>query len=298
MKIKRKNEIERKRGVKTVTNEGEGLLCVFNRAFLFLLLLSTFGIKQDLYAQCTTVNQAFQAGEVIEYDLHFNWKFIWVKAGEAVLKTKTTQFKGKEAYQLDLLAAGSKEADFFFIMRDTLTSIMTKNIEPIYFRKGAEEGNKYRVDEAWFTYQDGYSEVEQRRTYEDGSIYASSFKDNRCIYDMLSILARARSLNGEDYKKNDQIRFPMTTGKRVEEQTLVFRGRENLKAQDGNTYRCLVFSLIEFPKKKEKEVITFYITDDKNHLPIRLDLYLNFGSAKAFLKNIKGNRHPLSSIVN
>jgi hypothetical protein len=30
---------------------------------------------------------------------------------------------------------------------------------------------------------------------------------------------------------------------------------------------------------------------------VRLDMYLNFGSAKAFLKSIKGNRHPLTSIV-
>ena len=50
-------------------------------------------------------------------------------------------------------------------------------------------------------------------------------------------------------------------------------------------------------EKKEKEVITFYITDDRNHLPVRLDMYLNFGSAKAFLTDIKGNRHPLTSIV-
>ena len=54
---------------------------------------------------------------------------------------------------------------------------------------------------------------------------------------------------------------------------------------------------VEYKKGKEKEVITFYVTDDKNHLPVRLDLYLNFGSAKAFLREIKGNRHPLTSII-
>ena len=58
-----------------------------------------------------------------------------------------------------------------------------------------------------------------------------------------------------------------------------------------------MIQVICYKKGKEKEVITFYITDDKNHLPVRLDLYLNFGSAKAFLKEIKGNRHPLTSIV-
>ena len=90
----------------------------------------------------------------------------------------------------------------------------------------------------------------------------------------------------------------MTTGRSVEEQTLIYRGMENVEAENGVTYRCLVFSLVEYDSKnKEKEVITFFVTDDLNHLPIRLDLYLNFGSAKAFLNNVKGNRHPLTSVI-
>ena len=100
------------------------------------------------------------------------------------------------------------------------------------------------------------------------------------------------------YKKGDKILFPMATGRRVEEQTLIYRGKKNFKAENDVNYRCLVFSLVEYDKKgKEKEVITFYVTDDKNHLPVRLDLYLNFGSAKAFLKTVEGNRHPLTSII-
>ena len=40
-----------------------------------------------------------------------------------------------------------------------------------------------------------------------------------------------------------------------------------------------------------------YITDDKNHLRVRLDMFLNIGSAKAFLKSVSGNRYPLTSII-
>ena len=90
----------------------------------------------------------------------------------------------------------------------------------------------------------------------------------------------------------------MATGRKVEKQTLIYRKKEVYKAENGVKYRCLVFSLVEYDNNnKEKEVITFYITDDRNHLPVRLDMYLNFGSAKAFLNNIKGNKYPLTSIV-
>ena len=114
---------------------------------------------------------------------------------------------------------------------------------------------------------------------------------------LLSILMQARSFDVDDYTVGQKIIFPMATGTKIEDQTLIYRGKKVFKAEGGVKYRCLVFSLVEYKKGKEKEVITFYITDDKNHLPVRLDLYLSFGSAKAFLKEIKGNRHPLTSIV-
>lgn len=249
-------------------------------------------------AQCEAENKAFQSGECVTYDLYFNWKFIWVKAGTASLTTKSVTYQSKPAYQIDLLSIGSKRADFFFKMRDTLTCVVGEKLEPRYFRKGAEEGKRYTVDEARFSYEDGLCHVSQKRTFRDRRVDAREDSDSRCIYDMLSILAQARSFNPADYKVGDKIKFPMTTGRRVEEQTLIYRGMENVEAENGVTYRCLVFSLVEYDSKnKEKEVITFFVTDDLNHLPIRLDLYLNFGSAKAFLNNVKGNRHPLTSVI-
>ena len=48
---------------------------------------------------------------------------------------------------------------------------------------------------------------------------------------------------------------------------------------------------------KYREIVRFYVTDDENHVPIRLDMFLKFGSAKAFLTNMKGVKNPLNSIV-
>jgi hypothetical protein len=44
-------------------------------------------------------------------------------------------------------------------------------------------------------------------------------------------------------------------------------------------------------------LIRFYISDDKNHLPVRLDLFLSFGSAKCYLTGYKGLRNPMDSKV-
>ena len=274
----------------------DNLRRVFTAGFILLLLGS---IALPAKAQCEAKNDAFQSGEHVMYDLYFNWKFVWVKAGIASLTTYATTYHSKPAFRINLLALGSKRADFFFKMRDTLTCVMGEKLEPRYFRKGAEEGKRYTVDEAWFSYKDGLCFANQKRSFpRTGEVYEDETSDSRCIYDMLTILAQARSYDPADYKVGDKIKFPMATGRKVEEQTLIYRGKENVKAENGIKYRCLIFSLVEYDKKgKEKEVITFFVSDDKNHLPVRFDLFLNFGSAKAFLNDVTGNRYPMTSIV-
>lgn len=252
----------------------------------------------SLQAQCAAKNEAIQPGERLTYELKFNWKFIWVNAGEAKMDLTPITYQGKSCYKTKLLAVSNSKVDFFFKMRDTLTAITTDRLEPLYFRKGAEEGSRYTVDEVKFGYKDGKCIVDQHRWRKGkNTIYAKDTLE-QCVFDMLSILLQARSFDPTHYKKGDKIHFPMATGTRVEEQTLIYRGKKNFKAENDVKYRCLVFSLVEYNKKgKEEEVITFYVTDDKNHLPVRLDLFLNFGSAKAFLQTIEGNRHPLTSII-
>ena len=252
----------------------------------------------DIKAQCTAQNEAIQVGEKLTYELKFNWKFIWVNAGEAKMDLTATTYNGKPCYKTELLCVSNSKVDFFFKMRDTLTCITTDRLQPQYFRKGAEEGSRYSVDEVWFDYADGKSVVNQQRKVRGRKTITAKDVTEDCVFDMLSILLQARSYDPKDYKVGDKILFPMATGRRIEQQTLIYRGKKNFKAENDVKYRCLVFSLVEYNKKgKEEEVITFYVTDDKNHLPVRLDLYLNFGSAKAFLKTVEGNRHPLTYII-
>jgi len=260
-------------------------------------LLALITASPSVYAQCEANNDAFQSGEHIMYDLYFNWKFVWTKAGLASMTTNAMHYGTKPAYRINLLAIGSKTADFFFKMRDTLSCVIGDRMQPYYFRKGSEEGGKYTVDEVSFSYKNGLSYVKQKRVKNFGAPKVSQVEESRCIYDMLSILAQARSFDPTDYKVGQHIKFMMATGLKIEEQTLIYRGKQITEVQNGVKYRTLVFSLVEYKKHKEKEIITFYVTDDKNHLPVRLDLFLNFGSAKAFLKSVRNYKHPLTSMV-
>ena len=107
---------------------------------LWMVGMCCLGISQSVQAQCAARNEAFQSGEHVMYDLYFNWKFIWKKVGLASLTTNATTYHSEPAFRFNLLSVGSKKTDFFFKMRDTLTCYVSDRLEPLYFRKAAEEG--------------------------------------------------------------------------------------------------------------------------------------------------------------
>ena len=259
--------------------------------YILYIAFAFLGI-QGAKAQCTAENTAFRAGEELNYDLFFNWKFVWVSAGTATMTVKQTSFEGSPAYRSHLITRTSDRLDRFFMMRDTMLSIMTEDMTPRYYKKGANEGGKYYVDEVWYSYPSGKTHLRQRFKDRDGTVTERTYDSPKCLYDMMTALLRARSFQVGNMRKGDKLHMPMADGHKVEDITLIYRGKDSFKIKKtGITYSCLVFSLVEYPNGKEKEVITFYISDDANHIPVRLDLYLRFGSAKAYLSSSKGLRH-------
>ena len=265
---------------------------------VILLVVLAFPFCQAVRGQCAAENTAFLPGEELTYDLFFNWKFIWVSAGTASMSIAQTKWEGQSAYKAYLITRTSDRLDHFFMMRDTMNSIITEDLSPLYFKKGANEGGRYYVDEVWFSYPNGKPHLRQRYQDRDGAVTEKTHDSAKCIYDMMSMLLRARSFRAEDFHKGEKLRLPVADGHKVEDITLIYRGREDFRMKStGITYRCLVFSFVEYPDGKEKEIITFYISDDENHIPVRLDLFLRFGVAKAYLNKSKGLRHECTSIV-
>lgn len=258
-------------------------------------LLMAMGMAQAK-AQCGIENKAFQSGEFLYYDLHFNWKFIWVKVGTASMTTVKSRYNGHDAYRTSLITRGNSKLDKFFTMRDTLLSYCGDNLAPLYFRKGAREGDRYYVDELWYSYPHGNCHMKQHRIENDGSHHWKESEYQDCVYDMMSIFLRARNFDASKFKKGQNISMPISDAKHMSNSWLKYRGKENFKVEGSNEkFRCLVFSFIERENGKNHELIRFYVTDDANHIPVRLDMFLSFGSAKAFLKGYRGVRNPLTS---
>ena len=262
---------------------------------LFSLLFSPVGAQ----SQCGIENTAFKSGERLTYNLYFNWKFVWFKVGIATMNTDFTTFEGKQAWRSSLVTGGNKRLDKFFVMRDTLLSYCNTDLSPLYFRKGSFEGKRYYVDEIWYSYPRGNCHLKKHAITSSGEHLWGENTYKQCIYDMMSISLRARNFDAKGMREGDIIQLPISDATHLNNAWLQFRGRETFKVEDTKEkFRCLVFSFFECEDGKNHELIRFFVTDDKNHSPVRLDMFLSFGSAKAYLKNYKGVRGEMTSKVN
>lgn len=253
-------------------------------------------MPQRAEAQCPIDNTAFKTGEMLYYDLYFNWKFIWVKVGTASMSTVSSVYNGQKAYRSSLITRGNNKLDNVFTMRDTLLCYTTPDIVPLYFRKGALEGKRYYVDEIWYSYPESRCHLRQHRIETDGTSKRKESDYRQCVYDMMSIFLRARNFDTSKFKKGQKIPMPVSDAKNLSDSWLIYCGKETFKMEGSDDkYRCLVFSFNEREDGEEHELLRFFVTDDKNHIPVRLDMFLKFGSAKAFLKGYKGVRHPMTS---
>lgn len=265
-------------------------------SILLLILAASAGMR--LSAQCSSPNTAFKSGETLQYDLYFNWKFVWIKVGSATWNVTQSNYKGKPAYRTTLVTRGSEKADKYFVMRDRLTSYVGMNLVPLYYEKDAHEGKDHRVERVSYAYPQGKCTMDLYFKKNDKPEQRSRQQSKYCAFDMLSMMLRARSFDASKYKAGYRMPFLMAEGKHVEWRTLVYQGKKNFKMEGrSTTYRCLVFSYMEKENGKEKEIVKFYVTDDANHLPVRLDMNLNFGTAKAYLTGYTGVRNPLTSVV-
>ena len=176
---------------------------------------------QPLEAQTVNIktSPAFKAGETLKCNLYFNWKFVWIKAGDASLIIRDTIFEGKKAMSMSLLSSTNKRADAFFKMRDTLTTVFTHDMRPIYYRKASEEGKPYYLNQVWYAYSHGDSiKISQSFRRNNEETRRSTEMSATPVYDMMSLLAYARTLDFSSLKKGQRLSFPVATGKRIEPQ--------------------------------------------------------------------------------
>ena len=211
-----------------------------------------------------------------------------IKAGEARYTTKNTTFEGQNVAKMELLVRTTSAAEKIFSVNDTITSyIDTKYNRPVYYHKHSLEGDNNYEEFARFTYAaDGGCVASLRKRYRDGHIRENTEKSSVNVYDLVSVMAFARSLNISGLQAGKHIDYRLVDAADIIDECMIYKGRETVKVS-GKKYNCLVINFVEpyleKGKTKFKEVLTIYMTDDESRTVVEMDIKYKVGSAKAKL---------------
>ncbi|MDD2475065.1 MAG: DUF3108 domain-containing protein [Dysgonamonadaceae bacterium] len=263
---------------------------------LYLSIVLLFSIlSYTASGQTKIVNKAFDAGEKLTYDLYFKYGIINVRAGKATLNTEATNYDYKDAYKLTLNATTGGLVRSMYSIEDTLISYMDKDLVPLLFTKGADEGKDYTRERQIYKYNNGTTSIRTIR-YRNGELsFDENITTDRCTYDMISILAFARTLNYSKMQRGDNTQVQFITGKRLVNMYIRYLGTSSMKVNNGETYEALELSLMILDKAfaDQEEAMRVWITNDENRIPLQIDSKLKIGSTRAILKDLSGLKNPL-----
>ena len=236
-----------------------------------------------LLAGTTQAAQTWK-NETLKYALYIGP----IKAGEASFITKNTTFEGRKAVSMQFLVRTTSAADKLFSVNDTIVSYLDpEKGRPIYFSKHSYEGDNRYQEYARYTYPaSGGCRVDMRKIYRDGRVRENTENSKVNVYDLVSVMAYARSLNTSGFMAGKRIDYRFVDAADVIDECMIFEGRETVKVS-GVKYDCMVFRFVEpyqeKGKTKYKDVLTIYMTADEARTIVEMDIRYKVGSAKARL---------------
>ena len=247
---------------------------------LFIVLL----ISSELIFAQTAL--PYKVGESATYKVYFGA----IPVGYANLEIKEIQLI-KKIPSFHVVGKGRTFLffDWFFKVRDVYeTFIDTTTLLPLEFKRDVNEGG-YLINQHYkFNHKDN-NVVTKDSTYV---IPANA-------QDMLSAFFYARTFQKKRIIKNRNI-FHIPVFVDEENYSLEIRYKENQKLETKwGKLDCMVFQ----PKMqkgrvfKNSEEMKIWISDDANHLMLRVETKIWGGTIKAILDDYKALKHPLSAIV-
>lgn len=251
-----------------------------------VLLLTGFKNKQGDF--CGIKNTAFSSGETVQMTVFYSALGAYIGAGEATFTTNLERYNGKPVYHAVGVGKTYPFFDNFFKVRDRYESyIDTATLNPYKFIRNVEEGG---------------TKIYNNVTFNQSSNTAVStngvFKISDCLQDVVSAVYYARNIDFNKYKKGDKIPFDMFLDDEVYHLYIRYLGREKIKTKYGK-FRAIKFSplLIKGTIFQGGEKMVAWVSDDPNHLLLRVESPIVVGSVKVDMMGYKNLRYPLTSLV-
>lgn len=232
----------------------------------------------------SVTNTAFKTGEKLRYRVTYGF----VDAGEAVLEVKSTTKKGDNRELQHVVATGKTLGSFnnFYKVEDVYESyIDKKSIMPWYFVRNVDEGG-YLINQN-YTFKHNESKV------NNGT---KDFTVTMGIQDMISSFYKARTLNFTGMKPGKIFSFKCFMDDETYTLKIKYKGKEEIKIRKGK-FQCYKFVPVVQTGRyfENEEDVQFWVTADKNHIPILVKAKIPVGTVKMHLVEWEGLKNELSS---
>lgn len=277
--------------------------------FLFLVFLAAFdypiktnAIHQDSAQEdvtiepCNIQNRTFQNGEEITYKMYYNWKFVWLAAGEVTFKVVDMG----DQYHLSAFGKTYKEYEWFFKVRDKYDTYIDKEtLLPNVSIRDIEEG-KYRLyDEV--TFDKSHNVAKSFRGKSKDKAQMTDYPIDACMHDILSIIYFVRNVEFQDMSAGSEIPIKIFMDKETWPLKVRYKGKDGKKKVKGaGKFKTIRFSpeVIVGTVFNEDAQMDVWVTDDKNKIPVLIESPVSVGSVKAVLKEYKGLKYNMEAKVN
>ena len=256
--------------------------------FVFLLFIgSSFPLRAG-NGFCEVKNTAFHAGEIVTYKVFYTWAGAYLGAGEATFRSTIETFNNKPVYHV---VGEGKSYSFFdgiFKVRDKYESyIDTATLQPYRFIRNVNEGSYKK-----------YENVTFNKSTATAITNSGVYKVPDCVQDVLSAIYYARNIDFDKYKPEDKITFSMFLDNEVYEMYIRYMGKETIKTRYGK-FIAVKFKplLIKGTIFEGGEKMTVWVSDDANHIPLRIESPISVGSIKVDMIYNRNLRHRLTSLI-
>ena len=233
----------------------------------------------------TTYSQSDLPYKVGEYSA-FNISFKGIKVGSAEMKIeKQIKINGVSTFHIIGKGRTASFFDWFFKVRDVYeTYLDTSKIRPVKFVRDIHEGGYEKKQQYIFKHSAG------KVFWKDTShvIFPTT-------QDMLSALFYARTFNKNDLLQKKSFFVPIFMDEENYSLEILYLKDEKVKTSFGEV-NCMVFK----PKMQEGRVfedgeeMKIWISDDRNHLLVKVETQIWAGIIKAILVKHQGVKYPLS----
>lgn len=251
------------------------------KKILFVLSIVLFGFSNAQKLQ------NIQSGEVLSYRIHYGI----LNAGTASLTTLKTTYKGQPHFYVKGYGKTTGAVRAFFKVEDNYESFINYNTGlPSFYVRNVKEGNYTQHFEVSFNHNNQtllLTDKEKNTT--------KTLKSVSGIQDMLSAFYYLRGLEDTELKIGSVRKLNIWIDDEMFPFQLRVVGVEKVKTKFGYI-SCLkiVPQVISGRVFKDKEGVTLWVSNDKNHVPISIKAELAVGSLKADIDSFSNVKYPLN----